>query len=117
MPDQAETIHCVFANEKELHDAYMSFLTQGGLFVRSKPGVGPKVTIGDEFNLSVTLPKDPKVYSLKVKVVWITPVGVKGNKPPGFGVVFLGEEAKNLNAQILKCVGQFISSGQPTDTI
>ena len=117
MPDQPQPIHCVFADEKELYNSYMSFLTNGGLFIRSKPGVVPKVTIGEELDLSITLPKAPKVYSLKVKVVWITPVGVKGNKPPGYGVAFLGEDAKLLNSKIVKCVGALISAGQPTDTI
>jgi type IV pilus assembly protein PilZ len=117
MPEQSQSINCVFANETDLYAAYMSFLTNGGLFIRSKPGVAPKASIGEELDLSITLPKDPKVYALKVKVVWVTPVGVKGNKPPGYGVMFLGEEAKLLTSQIEKCVGALISSGQPTDTI
>lgn len=117
MPENAELISCVYATDKELYMAYMQFLTNGGLFIRSKPGVAPQVTMGQEINLSVTIPNEPKPFLLKAKVVWITPVGVKGNKPPGYGVMFLGEEVSLIKSKMEKCMGSLVSSGQPTDTI
>lgn len=106
-------IHCVYQNEAMLYLAYMPFVKGGGLFVRSKS----TYVLGSHVSLSVQLLNDPENYLLEGKVVWITPIGAQGNKPPGLGVQFTGENSRHFCNKIETYLAGMLKSTQITDTI
>lgn len=67
-----------------LRAAYMGFIVNGGLFI---PTPRP-YSLGEEVFVVLRLMQDPRGLPLAGRVVWITPSGALGGKPPGIGVQF-----------------------------
>jgi type IV pilus assembly protein PilZ len=113
MTTNVPSIHCVFKNEESLYLAYMSFIKNSGLFIRTKT-VYP---LGSGVHLSVQLLEDEEVYLMEGKVVWVTPKGAQGNKPVGIGVQLMGENSRSFCNKIETYLAGMLTSSQPTDTI
>lgn len=113
MSDKKHHIECSFTSEASLHAAYMPFIKGGGLFVRTKV----EFELGDDVSLSIKLFDEPDLYQLDAKVVWITPIGAQGNKPPGIGVQFMGENSRILSNKIETYLAGTLKSSQATDTM
>ncbi|KTD82299.1 PilZ domain-containing protein [Legionella waltersii] len=113
MTEKSLLINCSFPNEASLYMSYMPFIKGGGLFIRTNQ-VYP---LGQMVDLSVNLVNEPEPYLVSGKVVWITPKGAQGNKPPGIGVQFLGESSRNLCNKIETYLAGMLKSTQLTDTI
>lgn len=94
---QNKMFSLVITDVNLLHQAYMPFLRNGGLFIATDR----LYKIGDELFLLLTLPDFPQERSpITGQVVWITPDGVAGNKKQGIGVQFIGVQAGNLKNRI-----------------
>lgn len=113
MTEKIHHINCSFSTEASLHLAYMPFVKGGGLFIRTKHSF----PLDEVVSLSVKLMDEHEPYLVDAKVVWITPVGVQGNKPAGVGVQFLGENSRYLCNKIETYLAGMLKSPQPTDTI
>ncbi|HEX7381409.1 MAG TPA: PilZ domain-containing protein [Nevskiaceae bacterium] len=68
----------------ELYEAYMEFVKNGGLFIRSTD----EHHLGDAMILMLEFAESGQRFSLPAKVVWITPRGAPGRRPQGVGVQF-----------------------------
>lgn len=67
-----------------LRAAHMPFILNGGLFIPTPR----RYRLGDEVFVLLDLMRDQRKLPLAGKVVWITPAGASGGKPPGVGVQF-----------------------------
>lgn len=108
-----QTINCSYCTETVLYQAYMPFLRDGGLFVRSNY----ILPLGTVVRLSVSLLNEPEHYIIEARVAWITPRGAQGNKPAGLGFQFIGENSRHLSNKIETCLAGMLKSTQPTDTM
>lgn len=101
-----------FNNEREIFQAYMPFLKNGGLFIAT---VEP-YELGDEITLEVTLPDSLESSQVKGVICWQTPIGAQNGTPCGIGISFV-EDPDNLKSQIEKNIGRLLSSSDPTFTM
>ncbi len=107
-------ISCFFETADALYQAYMPFLSGGGLFVKTNQ----HLELGDLVILKVTLVQKPTVYSMVGKVAWITPSKAQGNKPCGVGVQFIGDIAQDMCKTIEKILSDVaVNFNQTTDTM
>lgn len=111
--DDTKLINISFVSEACLYMAYMPFVKDGGIFIRTNQNY----SLGDELQLSLKLINEHDPYLVTAKVVWITPKGAQGNKPPGIGVQFLGENCRNVSSKIETYLAGMLKSSQLTDTI
>lgn len=108
-----ESIDASFVTEKALYLAYMPFIKNGGLFVRTQNAH----MLGSLVSLSIRFPGESETYETKGKVVWITPKSAQGNKLAGIGVQLMGEQSRVICNKIETCLAGMLKSTLPTDTI
>jgi type IV pilus assembly protein PilZ len=113
MEGGVKQITCSFPNESALYLSYMPFVKGGGLFIRTNP----TFALGDAVELSIKLLNELELYVVSGLVVWITPKGAQGNKPPGIGVQFQGDNSRTLCNKIETYLAGLLKSSQITDTI
>ena len=82
-----------------LRAAHMPFIVNGGLFI---PTPRP-YRLGEEVFVLLRLMQDPRGLPLAGRVVWITPSGASGGKPPGIGVQF-GDHDDVVRQRIAACL-------------
>ena len=113
MAENVKLINCLFESEACLYLAYMPFVNGGGIFIRTNH----TYPLGEELELSLKLINEHEPYLVSAKVVWITPKGAQGNRPPGIGVQFTGENSRYLSNKIETYLAGMLKSCQLTDTI
>lgn len=113
MVAEVKNITCSFPTEAALYLAYMPFIKGGGLFIRTNPNF----SLGDPIQLAINFLNETDAHTITGKVVWITPKGAQGGKPPGIGVQFEGENNRNLCNKIETHLAGMLKSAQITDTI
>jgi type IV pilus assembly protein PilZ len=96
-----------------LFAAFMQFITQGGIFI---PTQRP-FQWGEEVTLALNLMEETEKYNVRAKVVWITPVGAQGNRAPGIGVQFLGDEGQRLRNKMETYLAGALNTDRPTHTL
>lgn len=111
--EKAQQINCLFDNQLSLYSAYMPFVKNGGLFIRTHH----LYQLGVLLHLSVKLMDEDEPYAVEGKVVWITPKGAQGSKLPGIGIQFIGENSRYLANKIETYLAGMLKSHQLTDTI
>lgn len=67
----------------ELHQCFMSFVVNGGLFVKTTKSY----QVGDDVFMILTLDQDERM-PITGKVIWLTPKGSQGGRSQGIGVQF-----------------------------
>ena len=102
-----------------LHDCYMPFIENGGLFIASSAISSSAVSssavsssaisssagqldtyrLGDEVHLALTLMDEPEVLSVQGRVVWVAGASVKNPHRPGIGIQF-SDPAQGLKNKI-----------------
>jgi type IV pilus assembly protein PilZ len=107
------TLNCTFSDENSLYLAYMPFINDSGIFIRTK-AIYP---LGSLVNLVLQFLNDPEPYFIEGKIVWITPKGSLGNKPVGIGVQFIGDNSQLVRNKIETNIAHMLKSSQTTDTI
>ena len=113
MTGKLPLINCSFSTESLLYLAYMPFIKGGGIFIRSNHFL----PLEEKVSLSIILLDEHDPYLIDGSVVWITPKDAQGNKPPGFGVQFSGENSRHLCNKIETYLAGMLKSSQLTDTI
>ena len=100
--------------KSQLYGAYMPYLKGGGLFVPTPK----RYNLGDEVFVMLTLLDDKERLPVAGRVVWITPGGAQGNRPPGIGVL-LNESADGemVRGKIETHLAGMISGDKPTFTM
>ncbi|NQZ09766.1 MAG: PilZ domain-containing protein [Algicola sp.] len=101
-----------FHNTDELYQAYMPFLTYGGIFVKTTRSF----PMGTEVTLSLTLPDALEPNVIEGTVVWISEQETQSANPCGVGIGF-GEGKAQLQARIEKLLGSKLNSGEATFTM
>jgi type IV pilus assembly protein PilZ len=97
-----------------LYAAYMSFLTNGGIFVPTNK----QYKLGDEIYLILTLLNDPTKYPVAGKIAWITPAGANNSKAQGVGVHFSSDESGlRVKQRIEELLGAALGSTRATHTL
>ncbi len=97
-----------------LYAAYMPFLKGGGMFIPTTK----TFRLGDDVFMLVSLMDDPIKLPITGRVVWITPAGTQGNKVPGIGVQFSGDESGiAARTKIENLLGGHLQSPKPTHTM
>ena len=99
-----DVLNVIIADKEALYDSYMSFLQNGGLFIKTSQ----EYRLGDEVLVLLKLLDQPEKLPVAGKVVWVTPQGAQGNRPAGIGIEFSKEDAV-LNATIGNFLGGVIS--------
>jgi len=105
-------IYLEFISERELYQAYMPFLKNGGLFYKTNA----KFDLGSDVTVEVSLPDSLDNSEIQGKICWLTPVGAQNGTPPGVGISFI-EDPENVKHQIEKYIARFLNSSEPTLTM
>lgn len=109
---QQKVFDVAFETKNELYKAYMPFISQGAIFVRSNQ----EGTLGEKVVLKVKLPEDHEIYTTQGKIVWSTPKGAQGAKFAGLGIEFAESDAEKLRAKIETLLAGMASTTK-TDTM
>lgn len=96
-----------------LFAAYMQFLSTGGLFIPTQRDF----QWGEIVTLTLTLMEETEKFTVGAKVVWITPKKAQGNRSPGIGVQFLGDEGKRLRDKMEVYLAGLLDTDKPTHTL
>ncbi|WP_206485583.1 PilZ domain-containing protein [Thalassotalea sp. G2M2-11] len=107
-----EELYLEFVTDKDLYQAYMPFVKNGGLFVRTTESF----ELGADIKLQVLLPDSLEASEIIGKVCWLTPIGVQHGTPAGIGISFV-EDPENMRNQIEKAIGRLLNSSEPTLTM
>ncbi len=101
-----------FHSEHDLYLAYMPFLKEGGLFVKT-----PRLyDLDDKVELNILLPDSLEPSIVQGEICWLTPAGVQNGTPPGVGVSFIADPDK-IRHQIEKAIARHLNSSEPTLTM
>ncbi|GAA6137555.1 PilZ domain-containing protein [Arenicella sp. 4NH20-0111] len=106
-------ISIAIRDKQALYMSYMPFIKGGGLFVPTKKDYN----LGDEMFLLVTIMDEPEPTQISGKVVWVSPPGALGNRPPGVGIQFMGDDAHHTTRLIEGKLGASISLTRSTHTM
>lgn len=106
------SLYIEFVSERDLYQAYMPFLKNGGLFCKTNA----RLELGTEVELDVLLPDALEASKIKGEVCWLTPVGSQSGTPTGVGVSF-DEDPEHVRDQIEKYIGRLLNSSDPTLTM
>ena len=101
-----------FYSERDLYLAFMPFLKEGGLFVRTPR----QYDLGDEVELNILLPDALEESIVHGEVCWLTPVGAQNGTPPGVGVTFIKDPEK-IRHQIEQILSRHLNSSESTLTM
>ena len=101
-----------FYSERDLYLAFMPFLHEGGIFVRTPR----QYDLGDEVELHILLPDALEESIAYGEVSWITPAGAQNGTPAGVGVTFVKDPEK-VRHQMEQILARHLSSAEPTLTM
>lgn len=99
-------------HERDIYQAYMPFVKNGALFIRT----AEKYELGTEIVLEVSLPDSLESSIIKGEVCWLTPKGAQNGTPEGVGVGFI-EDKDNVKRQIETQISRLLNSSDPTFTM
>lgn len=100
-------------NKNELLAAYMPFIKNGGLFIRTNECF----QLGQMVNLNLKLWCLSEPVSITGKIAWITPLHAQGGRPAGVGVQIVQENTKHLKDTIEKQLAGLLQTDQLTNSI
>lgn len=104
----------VVKDKPALYAAYMPFIKGGAVFVPTPK----RYFLGDEVFVLLTLPESSERLPVAGKVVWTTPAGAQGNRPPGIGVQLAeGPEGEAMRNRIETLLAGLMTSEKPTQTM
>jgi type IV pilus assembly protein PilZ len=113
MEGERKVVICNYENEKSLYNAFMPFIQDCGLFIRTKKSFA----LGDTIGIKIKLLDELDVYELEAKVVWVTPKGARGGKPQGIGLQLLGEQSRYIRNKIETYLAGMLTSDNQPDSI
>lgn len=113
MPMRGGILTCHIPDTQTLYSSYLSFVTNGGIFVPSTRGH----KLGEDVFVACTLPGSSERYPLNGKIIWINDKGTT-TKPAGFAIQF-GTDPNSLKIknEIERLLAGEINSTKPTYTM
>ena len=100
MPGRGGILTCHIENIEMLYASYLSFVSNGALFVPSNDAQ----QLGNEVFITITLPNSSERLPMNGKVVWIN-AKTQGGRPAGFavqiGTDIAGQRIKNEVERLL----------------
>ncbi len=96
-----------------LYSSYMSFLTDGGVFIPTSRSY----ELGDKVFVLLKLMDEVSLLPFEGKVVWITPAGAQGSKVQGIGVQLLDDERNLVKDSIEQHLAANLQGERPTQTM
>ncbi|MGP9687640.1 PilZ domain-containing protein [Psychrobacter sp. AOP22-C1-C5] len=100
MPGRGGILTCHIENIETLYASYLSFVSNGALFV---PSSQPQ-QLGNEVFIAITLPNSSERLPMNGKVVWVNAKS-QGGRPAGFavqiGTDIAGQRIKNEVERLL----------------
>jgi type IV pilus assembly protein PilZ len=83
-------------DKNALYQAYMPFVTNGGLFIPTDR----EYQMGQEVFMLLNLMEEPERLPIAGKVIWKTPTGSSGYRTSGIGVQFSDQDGGLARAKI-----------------
>lgn len=106
-------LSCDIKDVTELHKSYLSFVENGGIFIKTEN----EYKLGEEVFLLMSLLEDEK-FPVTGKVVWVTPKGASGLKRPGIGVQFSdNSDMEQIRTKIETMLAPYKGDQIPTETM
>jgi type IV pilus assembly protein PilZ len=96
-----------------LHQAYIPFVKNGGLFVPTTTGY----QLGDEVLVLLSLLGEKEKTAFAGRVVWLTPKGAGGRRPAGIGVQFHSQDRGQTQQKIESLLAGTSGGDRPTHTM
>ena len=96
-----------------LYSSYMSFATNGGVFVPT----ARNYELGDKVFMLLKLMDETAPTPVSGTVVWVTPAGAQGNKTPGVGIQFDESDRGDTRSNIEQHLAAALQSDRPTQTM
>lgn len=100
MPGRGGILTCHIENIEMLYASYLSFVSNGALFVPSNQAQ----QLGNEVFIAITLPNSSERLPMNGKVVWVNSK-TQGSRPAGFavqiGTDIAGQRIKNEVERLL----------------
>ncbi len=97
----------------ELHQSYMPFIANGGLFVKTTKSY----KVGDDVFMILTLDQDERM-PITGKVIWLTPKGSQGGRTQGIGVQFSDDsDMEVIKTKIQSILAPYSGQEIPTLTM
>lgn len=101
----------VLKDPMALFNAYMPYVTGGGLFIETQKNV----MLGDEVFILLDILEQGEPTPVSAKVIWVTPKGSTSFKP-GIGIQ-LGAENREVMNMIETQIAELLNSPNPTHTM
>lgn len=98
-------------DKSALRRAYMPFIRNGGVFVRTEH----TYELGDDVTVTIRLFDASVPVGVEGTVAWVTPTRAQGKRPAGVGVQFGADEA--YRAHIEGLLGGISGGDAPTHTL
>ena len=100
-------------DKNSLYAAYMSFVTNGGLFIPTSR----QYEMGQEVFMLLNLMEETERLPIAGKVVWKTPAGSESYRAAGIGVQFTDQDGGVARAKIENYLAGALSADRPTHTM
>ncbi len=112
-------LNVTIQDKQRLYQAYMPQIRNGALFVplRNSDPIADKYRLGEELFLAVFFEDENEKVPVVGKVVWITPRGAQGNRPPGLGIQLSDKDKGVVRAKIENRLAGALESDRPTHTM
>lgn len=109
-----KTIEYRIHTEIELAAAYMYFIRQGALFIKT---AATSFHLGEVVNLSIQLPHETTPLIFMGKVIWITLGHEQNQLPEGIGIQFPEENSEQLTEKIRQLLPKSFDEDFKSDTL
>jgi type IV pilus assembly protein PilZ len=100
-------------DKNALYQAYMPFVTNGGLFIPTDR----EYQMGQEVFMLLNLMEETERLPIAGKVVWKTPVGSAGYRTSGIGVQFSDQDGGLARAKIETYLAGALGTDRSTHTM
>jgi type IV pilus assembly protein PilZ len=100
-------------DKKQLYKSYMSFITDGGLFIPTKR----MYKMGEEVFMLLVLMDETERLPIAGTVVWKTPEGSDANRVAGIGIQLSNKDGGKVRNRIETYLAGALELDRPTHTM
>lgn len=115
LTSQSGIVRFDVADNHALYNAYMPFITNGGLFVPRKYLADVRYDIGSDVFLLLNLVSENQRLPVEGKVVWQAPAA--SQRPAGVGIQFSAKDGGLTQQKIETLLAGQLESDRPTHTL
>lgn len=100
-----------------LYNAYMPFISNGGLFIATSPAEQKQYHLDEEVFVLLNLVEQGERMPVAGKVVWITPPGSQGQRVQGIGIQFSPQDNGVTQRKLETILAGMLESPRATHTM